>query len=190
MKNLKTLVSVKNLKGTSFVGIKGYENSKGEISDFTLLANISYYNMLVKDLRKLVELDLTNLFAKYDLELVQKPYTELLESYTKRLSDEQTKETLLALGDSTLRRSVAQSDVYLNLGNGLRINKETNELHVYGLIARKKVIKAIEYKQVKSRLNTIIKNEISKLANLRSDKFRNFIVGNIDEIKINGMILK
>ena len=35
-----------------------------------------------------------------------------------------------------------------------------------------------------------IKNEISKLANLRSDKFRNFIVGNIDEIKINGMIIK
>jgi hypothetical protein len=191
MKNLKTLVSVKNLKGTSFVGIKGYENSKGEISDFTLLANVSYYNMLVKDLRKLVELDLTNLFAKYEnLELVQKPYTELLESYTKRLSDEQTKAKLLAEGDSTIVRSVAQSEIYVNLGNGLRVNKQTNELHVYGLIARKKVIKSIEYKQVKSRLNTIIKNEISKLANLRSDKFRNFIVGNIDEIKINGMIIR
>jgi hypothetical protein len=191
MKNLKTLVSVKNLKGTSFVGIKSYENSKGEISDFTLLANVSYYNMLVKDLRKLVELDLTNLFAKYEnLELVQKPYTELLESYTKRLSDEQTKAKLLAEGDSTIVRSVAQSEIYVNLGNGLRVNKQTNELHVYGLIARKKVIKSIEYKQVKSRLNTIIKNEISKLANLRSDKFRNFIVGNIDEIKVNGMIIK
>jgi len=191
MKTLKTLVSVKNIKGASFVGIKGYENSKGEISDFTLLANISYYNMLVNDLKKLVELDLTNLFAKYEnLELVQKPYNELLESYTKRLSDEQTKETLLALGDSTIKRSVAQSEVYVNLGNGLRVNKDTNELHVYGLVARKKVIKSIEYKEVKSRLNTIIKNEITKLANLRSDKFRNFIVGNIDEIKINGMIIK
>lgn len=191
MKTLKTLVSVKNIKGASFVGIKGYENSKGEISDFTLLANISYYNMLVNDLKKLVELDLTNLFAKYEnLELVQKPYNELLESYTKRLSDEQTKETLLALGDSTIKRSVAQSEVYVNLGNGLRVNKDTNELHVYGLVARKKVLKAIEYKEVKSRLNTIIKNEITKLANLRSDKFRNFIVGNIDEIKINGMIIK
>jgi len=127
MKNLKTLVSVKSLKGTSFVGIKGYENSKGEISDFTLLANISYYNMLVNDLRKLVELDLTTLFAKYEnLALVQKPYTELLDSYTKRLSDKPTKETLLALGDSTIVRSVAQSEVYVNLGNGLRINKETN----------------------------------------------------------------
>jgi hypothetical protein len=191
MKNLKTLVSVKSLKGTSYVGIRGYENSKGEISDFTLLANISYYNMLVNDLKKLVELDLTNLFAKYEnLELVQKPYNELLESYTKRLSDEQTKETLLALGDSTIKRSVAQSEVYVNLGNGIRIHKETNELHVYGLIARKKVIKAIEYKEVKSRLNTIIKNEIVKLANLRSDKFRNFIVGNIDEIKVNGLTIK
>jgi len=170
MKSLKTLVSIKNIKGTSYVGIRGYENSKGEISDFTLLANISYYNMLVNDLRKLVELDLTNLFAKYgNLELVQKPYTELLESYTKRLSDEQTKETLLALGDSTIKRSVAQSEVYVNLGNGLRVNKETNELHVYGLIARKKVIKAIEYKEV---------------------KFRNFIVGNIDEIKVNGLTIK
>ena len=190
MKTLKTLVSVKNIKGASFVGIKGYENSKGEISDFTLLANISYNNMLINDLKKLVELDLTNLFAKYDLDLVQKPYNELLSSYTKRLSDEQTKETLLALGDSTIVRSVAQSEVFVNLGNGLRVNKETNELHVYGLVARKKVIKSIEYKEVKSKLNTIIKNEISKLANLRSDKFRNFIVGNIDEIKINGMIIK
>jgi hypothetical protein len=191
MKTLKTLVSVKNIKGASFVGIKGYENSKGEISDFTLLANISYNNMLVNDLKKLVELDLTNLFEKYnDLDLVQKPYKELLDSYTKRLSDKPTKETLLALGDSTIVRSVAQSEVYVNLGNGLRINKETNELHVYGLVARKKVIKSIEYKEVKSKLNTIIKNEISKLANLRSHKFRNFIVGNIDEIKVNGMIIK
>ena len=190
MKTLKTLVSVKNIKGASFIGIRGYENKQGEISDYTLLANVSYENMLVNDLRKLVDLDLTNLFEKYELDLVQKPYGELLESYTKRLSDETTKIKLLAQGDETIVRSQAQFDAYINLGNGLRINKETNELHVYGLIARKKVIKSIEYKEVKSRLNTIIKNEISKLANLRSDKFRNFIVGNIDEIKINGMIIK
>ena len=189
MKTLKTLVSIKNIKGASFVGIRGYENKQGEISDYTLLANVSYENMLVNDLRKLVELDLTNLFAKYDLELVQKPYNELLSSYKKRLSDEQTKATLLALGDETMIRSQAQIDAYINLGNGIRIHKETNELHVYGLIARKKVVKAIEYKEVKSRLNTIIKNEITKLANLRSDKFRNFIVGNIDEIKVNGMTI-
>jgi len=161
MKTLKTLVSVKNIKGASFVGIKGYENSKGEISDFTLLANISYYNMLVNDLKKLVELDLTNLFAKYEnLELVQKPYNELLESYTKRLSDEQTKETLLALGDSTIKRSVAQSEVYVNLGNGLRVNKDTNELHVYGLVARKKVIKSIEYKKSKVDLTQLSKMKL------------------------------
>ena len=190
LNTIKTIVSIKNIKGASYIGIRGYENKQGEISDYTLLANVSYENMLVNDLRKLVDLDLTNLFAKYDLELVQKPYGELLESYTKRLSDETTKANLLAQGDETIVRSQAQIDAYINLGNGLRINKETNELHVYGLIARKKVIKSIEYKEVKSKLNTIIKNEISKLANLRSDKFRNFIVGNIDEIKINGMIIK
>jgi hypothetical protein len=190
LNTIKTIVSIKNIKGASYIGIRGYENKQGEISDYTLLANVSYENMLINDLRKLVELDLTNLFAKYELELVQKPYNELLDSYTKRLSDEQTKANLLAQGDETIVRSQAQIDAYINLGNGIRVNKETNELHVYGLIARKKVIKSIEYKEVKSRLNTIIKNEISKLANLRSDKFRNFIVGNIDEIKVNGMIIK
>ena len=189
LNTIKTIVSIKNIKGASYIGIRGYENKQGEISDYTLLANVSYENMLVNDLRKLVELDLTNLFAKYELELVQKPYNELLDSYTKRLSDEQTKEKLLAQGDETIVRSQAQIDAYINLGNGIRIHKETNELHVYGLIARKKVVKAIEYKEVKSRLNTIIKNEIIKLANLRSDKFRNFIVGNIDEIKVNGMTI-
>lgn len=189
LNTIKTIVSIKNIKGASYIGIRGYENKQGEISDYTLLANVSYENMLVNDLRKLVDLDLTNLFAKYDLELVQKPYGELLESYTKRLSDEQTKLNLLAQGDETIVRSQAQIDAYINLGNGIRIHKETNELHVYGLIARKKVVKAIEYKEVKSRLNTIIKNEIIKLANLRSDKFRNFIVGNIDEIKVNGMTI-
>jgi hypothetical protein len=190
LNTIKTIVSIKNIKGASYIGIRGYENKQGEISDYTLLANVSYENMLINDLRKLVELDLTNLFAKYELELVQKPYNELLDSYTKRLSDEQTKANLLVQGDETIVRSQAQIDAYINLGNGIRVNKETNELHVYGLIARKKVIKSIEYKEVKSRLNTIIKNEISKLANLRSDKFRNFIVGNIDEIKVNGMIIK
>ena len=49
LKGIKALVVAKTIKGTSFVGVRGYENSKGEVSNQTLLVGYNYANMLKKD---------------------------------------------------------------------------------------------------------------------------------------------
>ena len=62
-----------------------------------------------------------------------------------------------------------------------------NDVYVYGIRVRKTVLVAIEYKAVKSAEKTLAKKAINKF--LRSDKFINFKLGNMDELKINGITL-
>jgi hypothetical protein len=190
MKTIKTILAVRSIKGAKFVGIKGYENTQGEVSNQTVIVNVTYENILKKDLNKLKEFNLNSLENKFNIEDIKKGYDELISSLEKRLSDEKTKEELLANGDKTMIASQGQKDAYDNLGNGLRINKETKELYLYGLVVHKTIEKAIEYKEVKSRLNTIIKNTIKKTCKLRNEKFRNFLVGNMDELNVNGLNIK
>ena len=78
---------------------------------------------------------------------------------------------------------------FLSYGNKLYVNRVVRSSNV-GTLSTDSVAARNAQTNSANGKNTIIKNEISKLANLRSDKFRNFIVGNIDEIKINGMIIK
>jgi hypothetical protein len=190
MKTIKTILAVRSIKGAKFVGLKGYENTQGEVSNQTVIVNISYENVLKKDLQKLKEFNLNSLENKFNIEDIKKGYNELISSLEKRLSDEKIKEELLANGDKTMIASQGQKDAYDNLGNGLRINKETKELYLYGLVVHKTVEKQGEYKEVKSRLNTIIKNTIKKTCKLRNEKFRNFVVGNVEELNINGLNIK
>ena len=60
-KTIATFVSVKNIKGTSFVGVKNYENKEGEISNQTFLVGINYENLLKTDYDKLLNFDLSTL---------------------------------------------------------------------------------------------------------------------------------
>ena len=61
LRGIKALVSAKTINGTTFVGVRGYENSKGEVSNQTLLVGYNYTNMLNKDLEKLKVLDIKGL---------------------------------------------------------------------------------------------------------------------------------
>jgi hypothetical protein len=55
----------------------------------------------------------------------------------------------------------------------------------------KTVVKAGEPKKpVKSADKTIAKNEITKSLDLRAGKFRTFIVGNVETVKLNGETLE
>lgn len=185
---LETLVSVKNIKGTSFVGVKGYENKQGEVSNQTLVVGITYENALLNDLKKLKTIAtkraVVKMYNDYNKEIVKKGYTELVASLEKRTSSEDFKQKLREQNDSTINRSDSQKEAYTNIAKGLKV--KDNQLYIYGIVARKTILKSIEYKKRKSADKTIIKGKITKQSNLSASKFKSFVLNEADTLNIKG----
>ena len=184
LNNVATLVACKTINGTSFVGVRHYENSKEEISNQTFLVGINYGKLLENDLKTLKAFDIKPLIKKHGKEIVTKAYTELLNSLIKRTATEFEKEILRASNDSTIKRSDAQADAYVNLAKGLK--SKDNDLYIYGLCVRKEVIVEGNYPTVNSQLKTIVKNEIKKTAELKETKFKQFKLGSLETLHIQG----
>lgn len=186
-KAILTFVSVKNIKGTSFVGVKNYTNKEGEVSNQTFIVGINYENLLKNDLEKLRNFDLSILKTDIDNETVKQAHNELVTSLEKRLADEETKAKLLAENDATIVASEAQKNAYQHLAKGLKM--QDNTLYIYGLMVRKQVVKAIEYKKVNSATKTVAKNLIKKAADLRETKYKIFKLGKLEELNIAGITI-
>lgn len=187
LKAVATIVSVKNLRGASFVGVMNYTNEQGEVSNQTFNVGISYSNVLKNDLTALLAFNPADLKTDIAADIVNAAYTEMVESLSKRLSDEQTKDLLRAQGDKTIAQSDAQNEAYIHIAKGLKL--KDNCLYVYGLRIRKQVLVKGEYKTVNSRPKTIAKNLIAKQLDLRGDKFRMFKLGDKETLKINGLTI-
>lgn len=181
----------KTIKSTSFVGVRNYENKQGEISNQTILAGISYENCLLNDFKVLQEKQkevfviLQNEFSK---EVIEKAYQNVFTSLEKRLSSEEVKEALRLENDKTINLSDGQINAYKHLAKGVKMNKETLQIHIFGLVVKKTILQPIEYKETKSRELTIVQNKIKKLCNFKQDKYRTFIFDN-SEIKMQGVTL-
>lgn len=106
--------------------------------------------------------------------------------------EEQAKaEVLFSLRES-LTKGIGNNSAYTNKGTyehivpGLKI-QDNGALHVYGFVIRKEVITPGVYKTVNSADLTIAKDKVKKNHKLR--KFRQFILTNINEARINGKTL-
>jgi hypothetical protein len=191
VKNSVVVAVAKTIKSTSFVGIRNYENKQGEISNQTIIAGITYENCLLNDFKVLQEKQnevFETLQKDYSNELILKAYENLYNSLEKRLSSEEVKEALRLQNDKTIALSDAQIDAYTHLAKGVKLNKETLQIHIFGLVVRKQVVKPIEYKQTNSRELTIVQNKIKKLCEFKQDKYRNFIFDKA-ELKMQGITL-
>lgn len=193
MRNIKTLVTAKTIKGTTFVGVRGYLNRYNELSNQTFLAGVSYANLLNNDLIKLtsneVKKQVVGLYATNDKALVKKAYNELVTSLKKRTSSEKEKEQLRANNDKTIKLSDAQINAYTQLAKGVKINDESNEVYVFGLMVRKTKLAEGVYPVKKSQKKTIVKNAINKISDQRQAKYRMFKVGKANEINLQGVTI-
>jgi hypothetical protein len=191
MKAINTIVKVKNIKGTSFVGVRGYENSKGEVSNQTFLVGINYANLLKNDLEKLTTIatmrKVVKMYQDNEKTIVKKGYNELVSSLEKRTATEQEKAKLLEQGDKTIKASQAQQDAYTNIAKGLKA--KDGLLYIYGLMVAKTVLVKGDYPQTKSQVKTIIKNSIKKQAELREVKYKQFKLGSQEELKLQGVTI-
>ena len=181
---IATIVACKTIKGTSFVGVSNYVNSNGEMSNQTFLVGFDYGKMLQFDLDTLKAFDIQPLIEKYGKDIVVKAYDELLVSLVKRTATELEKEILRENSDATINRSDAQNDAYVHIAKGLKV--QDNNLYIYGRCVRKTVLVKGEYPIVKSQLKTIVKNEIKKLADLKENSYKQFKLGNLEKLKIQG----
>lgn len=183
MKNL--FDKFNSLNGAQFIGITNYENSKGEISNFTILTNYSIMEAKKKDLQTLESLTFTDIediaeAHELDKNIVFEALSELIISARKNMSEN--------LKDRTTN-SQAQTDNYINIGKSLKINKTSMEVFIVGMVINKTVIKKGEYPKVNSRPKTIAKKAIAKHCDLRMNRYRNLKVGQADKINIDGSTL-
>lgn len=198
VRNLVLKAVAKTIKGTTFVGIRAYENAKGEVSNQTLLVGINFENVLINDFNTLKDKQ-TEIFETllkqndkkgipYTKDLILTAYQNVYNSLEKRLSDETKKEELRLQGDKTILQSDAQKDAYIHIAKGVKKSIETNELHIFGLVIKKTVLIPIEYKAVNSKDLTIVQDKIKKLCNFKQEKFRTFKF-NEASIKLQGIEL-
>lgn len=167
-----------SLKSASFIGVNGYVNKEGEISNQILNVNV--------DIRKAKESDLATLKAitekqlevvarqqNVPLEIAKTALAELIDSSERNLTEE----------NKTVQ-SEAQSDAYISLGKGLRLHKDSMEVYVSGFANSKKVLVEGNYPSVNKQAKTLVKDALKK--NLKMGKFRNFKLGKADALTITG----
>jgi hypothetical protein len=184
--NKKIINTFQTLKSSSFISINNYLSKTGEIANHTININISVKNAKEIDLNRLKqcnETDLKQIAFNSNLspETIKIALNELLISAQKNLNTDVNERT---------NQSITQSDAYINITPAIRLHKNTLALHIFGQTINKKVLVSGNYKQVNSSEKTLAKQAIKKHLDLRSDKFRDYIIENINNIKINGEVIE
>jgi hypothetical protein len=156
----------KSPTGVSFVSIKGYTNSYGEVSNNVVNVGASLSNAKTKDIETLQSLDVTALGG--DSILFEKARVELINSFI----------------NPNENRSNGQIDAYTIVAKGIKVHNESGEIYVFGLRNSKSVLAEGIYPIVNSRPLTIAKNSLKK--NLKSSKFTQFKLSATSVIKANG----
>jgi len=185
MKNL--LNKFNSLNGAKMIGITNYyAKTSGEIANHNICVNVSVLNAKRSDLKALQNVDDAKLIAiadasKIALDVLRISLAEMVESATKNLSEN---------ADDRTAQSNGQSNAYLNIGKGIRLHLETMTVHVFGKAVKKTVIVSGTYKTVNSSAKTLGKKAITKALNLKAGKFRDFILGNADNLRISGTTIE
>lgn len=146
---------------STFLQIRDYLGATNEVAHFNLIFNFSYENALKKSI------DLLN--AKtVSTKLEKEAKKELLESYQKSLDNISNEDTTKSKEDGY----VSFKDAEGNPIKGIKMNKETKDLYLYGLLTDKVILKKGSLKEKNSSEKTKIKEELKK--DLPVNKFRQF----------------
>jgi len=176
---------LQSLKGGQFVGIQGYTaKTSGEVANHTVNLAISVQNAKLKDLETLQSPDTERVAReiseteKIALDVCMTALDEMRQSAVKNVGS----------FDKRTNQSKGQTDAYITHPDypSMKIHKDSMEVHIFGMANQKKVIKTGTYKKVNSSAKTIAKKLLTKKLGLRAGKFRTFVVGHIDKIKIQG----
>ena len=172
------LAKFADLKGTSLVGIREYESKgSGEVANHVVNANFSYGEAKKKDMETLAAA------TKADLLAIAEKAKVAYEIVVEAIAEMQT---------TNKKRSEAAKDAFIPITNAIKLCKESGLLHIYAMaIWKSEPIVEGTFKTVNSRPKTIAKNVAKKHFNLRTAKYRSFIIhpDMISEVAIDGDVI-
>ncbi len=162
---------------STFLGIKGYRNNHGEVSNFGIIFHVSYERILQKSLVIAEAFKTTN-----DLEVQAK--VEVIQSFKNSIERfaaepiEQREDAFVHFQDADGR-----------FIKGVKSHKQTNELYLYGYLHHKEVVVPGTYKVVKNKELTVAKKRITSLT--PADKWRQFSLSpnRFEDINVQGLNL-
>ena len=163
-----------------FVSIRGYENSKSEISNQLINLGVNYANMVQNEIDRLQSLKIEDFESEnMTIELLKDAHTKLLDTMHRNISKEKEDHT---------NQSKAQRDAYTYLLPNVKYHNDTGHVYITGLLVNKTIIKEGNYpKPSKSRPLTIAKRVLSKDSKL--NKYRIFRLDRFSCIRLNGQEL-
>lgn len=169
-------------KGATFVAFE-YTNRYGEKASRLIQINTKYQNAVQKDLDEVipnVEFEEDNGFDRATFVLAQ---AELIKSAKNSLGiDDGTVSKVEQ--ENYANRSNGQKNAYVQIAKNIKFNIEKQQLMIFAKEVRKAIITEGNYPTVNSRPKTLAKRFIQK--KMKSTKYRNYVITNIEEIKVNG----
>ena len=180
--NIQRLIETfKNSKGAKFVAFT-YTNKFNETAKRLIQINTIYENALKSDLDIIPNVEyLEN--DNYDRATFITAQAEILKSLKMSLGiDDGTMNKVDK--DKHSNRSNGQKDAYVQVAKNITFNLKKERLIIKAKDVRKTILVEGTYPTVNSRPKTIAKRFIQK--QMKSSKYRNFILTELDSIKVNG----
>lgn len=192
------------IKGVSFVSIKGYKNELGEVQNQLLNIGYSLEKAKSDDFEYLMSLNFSGkdeIFEQARIELIK---AHKIASYLKNFKQEfgyiASLVTIFLSGIETsadinctakevqtaYNRSKAQKDAYIMLDNGFKYSEEKDEYYVFGFQVRDKVVVNEATETKADTRSALTKAKDCLKAKMKGSKFRQFKISSISIINAMG----
>lgn len=161
----------------TFLALRAYRNAHSEVADYSIVFHMSYANALERSLEVLRG-------VKPEGDLQVRAHQELMDGYQTSL--DKMAVTPIEEVDDAYTRFFDETGAYIK---GVKLHTTNCELHLYGLVMRKKVLIPGQYPKTNKRELTIAKDKLRKLCPV--DKFRQFklLPSHVDAIRVESLDL-
>jgi len=162
---------------STFLSLIRYRNEQSEVADHNIVFHMSYENALKRSI-----LALDPFVPNDDLEAQAKD--ELIKSFNKSLKN--IKETSIEEIDDAYDRFYDTDGAYIK---GVKLHRETNCLHLYGLVVHKRIIIPGTYAKKNKRPLTLAKDKLKKLCPVSNFRQYKILPSMVDIISVNNLNL-
>jgi len=163
-KTLELLLTTTKNKTVSFTSLT-YTNEQGEKATHLINLNATYAKAKIKDINTLKSIDNNSLGS----EILIQAKDELLASLEK----------------PSEAHSKGQIEAYTNINGALKFHNQTNDIYMFGLVAKKKVLSVGVYKETNKRELTIAKDKIKKDYKLKTATYKQFKISRFAKVSLN-----
>lgn len=178
MNNKEFVTELAKLRASStFLSLQSYANEHGEVANYNIVFHISYKNALERSISILNQIVPEN-------ELEAQAKQELITSFNSSLS--KMADTSVEEIDDAYTRFFDNDGSHIK---GVKLHRDTDTLHLYGLVVHKKVLASASYVKRNKKPLTIAKDKLKSLCPV--SKFRQFKItpNQVQQISVENLSL-